>query len=600
MAHEGLLLKTAAGFQDGLNLDMKLIDALNIVHQRLPEGELPCLIYLAAGFNPLHFRTFLAAELRLVFKNRAVEVETGLYGDLPGNIERLSKLDPESGVIMLEWSDLDARLGMRSLGSWAPNVLPAILSNARARTEQIEEIILEASRYSPMVVCLPTLPFLPVSFTPTWQASAFELELKVCVESLGAQLAQSPRIRMVSAEYINTLCPPAERWDLDTELSCGFPYRLQYASLLAGAVARLISPPQPLKGLITDLDDAVWQGILGEDGVDGISWDLNGRSQMHGAYQRMLHALSAAGVLIAAATKNDPQLVEEAFQKRQLILPRDVIFPLEANWRPKSESVERILKIWNIGADSVVFVDDSPMELAEVAAAHPGIKCLQFPAKDQVKVNLLLLTLRDLFGKNVLLEEDLIRVKSVRHGHQEQQDREQAGVTPDQFLRLAEAEIDFHFGKTPLDPRAIELVNKTNQFNLNGIRKTEAYWQTWLKNPDSFLMLVSYKDKFGPLGKIAVLAGRRTGRKLFVDFWVMSCRAFSRQIEYRCLQELYSRFEVDEIEFDFAATERNKVLEAFLNDMLGEPPLPGCILRRAQFLAKFPQKFHDVEEFTYE
>jgi len=579
---------------------MKLIDALNIVHQRPPEGESPCLIYLASGFNPLHFRTFLAAELSLVFKNRAVELETGLYGDLPGNIERLSNIEPESGVIMLEWSDLDARLGIRSLGSWAPNVLPAILSNARARAEQIEEIIIKAGRYAPLVVCLPTLPLLPVSFTPTWHASALELELKVCVESLGAQLAQSPRIRIVSSEYINSLCPPAERWNLNTELSTGFPYRLQYASLLAGAMARLISPPQPLKGLITDLDDAVWRGILGEDGVDGISWDLNCRSHMHGAYQRMLQALSASGVLIAAATKNDPQLVEEAFQKRQFFLPRDAIFPLEANWRPKSESVERILKAWNVGADSVVFVDDSPLELAEVAVAHPGIKCLQFPAKDQVEINHLLLTLRDLFGKNVLLEEDLMRVKSVRQGHQQQQDRKQSGVTPGQFLKLAEAEIDFHFGKTPLDPRAIELVNKTNQFNLNGIRKPEAYWQTWLKNPDSFLMLVSYKDKYGPLGKIAVVAGRRIGRKLFVDFWVMSCRAFSRQIEHRCLQELYSRFDVDEIEFDFAATDRNKVLEAFLNDMLGEPPFPGCILRRALFLAKFPQKFHDVEEFTYE
>jgi FkbH-like protein len=600
MAHGGSFFGAAAGFPDCLNLNMKLIDALNIVHQLPPEGESPCLIYLASGFNPLHLKTFLAAELSFVFKNRAVNIETGLYGDLPGNIERLSKLEPESGVIMLEWPDLDARLGVRNLGSWAPNDLPEILSNARARTEQIEEIILEASRYSPVVVCLPTLPLLPVSFTPTWQASAFELELKVCVESQGARLAQSPRIGMVSAEYINSLCPPAERWNLDTELSTGFPYRLQYASLLAGAMARLISPPQPLKGLITDLDDAVWRGILGEDGVDGISWDLNGCSQMHGAYQRMLRALSAAGVFIAAASKNDPQLVEEAFQKRQLILPRDAIFPMEANWGPKSESVERILKAWNVGADSIVFVDDSPMELAEVAAAHPGIKCLQFPAKDPVQINHLLSTLRDLFGKKVLLEEDLIRVKSVRHGHQEEQDREQAGVIPGQFLKLAEAEIDFHFGKTPVDPRAIELVNKTNQFNMNGIRKTEAYWQAWLKNPDTFLMLVSYKDKYGPLGKIAVVAGRRSGPKLFVDFWVMSCRAFSRQIEHRCLQELYSKFEVDEIEFDFASTGRNKVFEAFLNDMLGEPPFAGCILSRAQYLAKFPQKFHDVEEFTYE
>ena len=151
---------------------------------------------------------------------------------------------------------------------------------------------------------------------------------------------------------------------------------------------------------------------------------------MHGAYQRMLAALSSAGVLIAAATKNDPELVEEAFRKRQLILSRDAIFPLEANWRPKSESVGRILKAWNIGADAVAFVDDSPMELAEVAAAHPGIKCLQFPATDPAKINHLLLTLRDLFGKNVLLEEDHIRVTSLRHRQIEQREREQSRRHP--------------------------------------------------------------------------------------------------------------------------------------------------------------------------
>lgn len=579
---------------------MKLIEALTSIRKYSVEGESRYSIYLASGFNPLHFKTFLAAELSLLDKSRVADIETGLYGDLPGNIARLSKRAPESGVIMLEWADLDARLGIRSLGSWVPHVLSDILSSACARTKQIKALIEEASRRTSLVVCLPTLPLLPVSFAPTWQASAFELDLKVCVESLGAQLAHSPRVRIVSSGYINSLCPPAERWDLDAELTSGFPYTLRYASLLAGTMARLISPAQPFKGLITDLDDTLWRGILGDDGVDGISWDLSKRSHMHGAYQRMLHALSAAGVFIAVASKNESQLVDEAFQKRNMILPREAIFPFEVSWRPKSESVARILKTWNIGADSVVFVDDSPMELAEVAAAHPSMKCLEFPTNDRAKVNDLLSTFRDLFGKNILLEEDLLRVESVRHGQQEQQDREQSGVRPGQFFKLAEAEIEFHFDKIPLDPRAVELVNKTNQFNLNGIRKPEAYWQGWLESPDNFLLLVSYKDKYGPLGKIAVLAGRRTGEKLHLDSWVMSCRAFSREIEYRCLQKLFSQFEVGEIEFKFAATGRNKVFETFLNEMLGEPPFPGCILSLDKFLANFTQKPNGVEEFAHE
>lgn len=579
---------------------MKLIDALRIVQQKRLDDESPCLVYLASGFNPLHFKTLLTAELSLLCNNRRVDVESGLYGDLTGNIERLSKLAPDTGLIMMEWSDLDARLGIRSLGSWLPSVLPDILSNACAKTQQLREMIYEVSHRTPLIVCPPTLPFPPVSFTPTWQASSFEFELRLCVETLCAQLAQTPRIRMANSEYIHALCPLAERGDLDSELSSGFPYHLRYASLLAGTLAKLISPSQPLKGLITDLDDTAWRGILGEDGIDGISWDLNSRSHMHGAYQRMLHSLSASGVLIAAASKNDPRLVEEVFQKRQLIVPREAIFPMEANWGPKSESVGRILQAWNIGADSVLFVDNSPMELAEVAAAHPGIKCLEFPSHDQVKINHLLADLRNLFGKNILLEEDLLRAKTVRRSHEAQEDRIKSGATPSEFLRNAEAEIDFYFRKTPLDPRAVELVNKTNQFNLNGIRRPEAYWQAWIEDPQTFLMLVSYKDKYGPLGKIAVVAGRQIARKLLIESWVMSCRAFSREIEHRCLHELYSRFDVNEIELDFIATERNQPFQSFLSSVMGEPPVAPCILRRADFTAKCTEKFLDVKEFTYE
>jgi FkbH-like protein len=567
------------------NLAMKLLDALNIVQQRRVDAGSPYLLYLASGFNPLHFKTFLAAELRLLFENRALEIETGMYGDLVGNIQRLSKAKPQSGVVMLEWSDLDARLGIRSLGSWAPDLLSDILSNAHARTQQIKQLLLEACGDAPLVVCPPTLPLPPVSFTPGWQASSFELELKTCVEVLGAQLAQSPRIRVLSSEYASLLCPLGQRWDVNAELLSGFPYRLAYASLLAGAIARLVSPPQPLKGLITDLDDTLWRGILGEDGVDGISWDLDHHTHMHGAYQRMLYALSAAGVFIAAASRNDPQLVEEAFQQRQLLLPRRAIFPVEANWGPKSESVGRILKTWNIAAESVLFVDDSLLELAEVKAVHPGVQCLQFPTKDPEKINQLLSTLRDLCGKSILLEEDLIRVESVRRGQQERQDREPFGVTPEQFLKLAKAKISCHLTKDVLDPRAVELVNKTNQFNLNGIRKPDAAWQRLLKNPASFLMLVSYEDKYGPLGKIAVVAGSLIGRTLLVDTWVMSCRAFFRQIEQCCLEELFSRFDIDEIELDFAVTGKNMPFQVFLKERLGEPPFPGCVLRRSQVFA---------------
>ena len=116
------------------------------------------------------------------------------------------------------------------------------------------------------------------------------------------------------------------------------------------------------------------------------------------------------------------------------------------------------------------------------------------------------------------------------------------GYTPERFLQEAGGKLSISFIKEPLDARALELINKTNQFNLNGKRHTEASWHQYLSDPDVFLMLASYEDKFGPLGKIAVMAGRAENGELAIDHWVMSCRAFSRRIEHGCLQRVFEKF----------------------------------------------------------
>ena len=148
---------------------------------------------------------------------------------------------------------------------------------------------------------------------------------------------------------------------------------------------------------------------------------------------------------------------------------------------------------------------------------------------------------RSVWKESAILEEDSIRAQSIRRSR-----GSESAFTKGQrpcrqvSLKRVRPDIRFNFNKTPLDPRALELVNKTNQFNLNGKRYTEASWRDYLLHPESFLLLASYKDKFGPLGKIAVIAGRQNGTKLSVDAWVMSCRAFSRRIEYACLEELFA------------------------------------------------------------
>jgi FkbH-like protein len=576
---------------------MKLVEALDIIKGAKQRSAEAFTCFLATGLNPLHLTTFLSAELILLFTDRKIEIQHGLYGDFLGNVSRLAKADAESGIVLIEWADIDARLGIRSSATWSPSVCADILATVRTRASQIQRTIEETCQRMPLIVCFPTLPLPPISFFPGWQASSLEIGLNAIMQSVRSQVSQCAQVRVLSPQRLDMVSPLRERFDVESELLSGFPYRLAHASALASLLAQLTRKPMPRKGLITDLDDTLWRGILGEVGIEGISWDLDHHSQMHAYYQRMLGALAAEGVLLGIASKNERSLVESAFGRKDLVLSPNIFFPIEVSWGPKSEAVARILKTWNVGPDSVVFLDDSPLELAEVKASHPEVECIQFPTKNSVAIYDLALRLRDLFGKSAILEEDSSRAQSIRRSHANANAYEAAKVMPTTFLESVEAEMSFDFSKTPLDPRALDLVNKTNQFNLNAKRYTEASWQNYFRNPASFLLVASYTDKFGPLGKIAVVAGSQNGKKLSIDTWVMSCRAFSRRIEYMCLEELFAKFGIDEIELDYLRTDRNSPLREFLGEVLGEAPSPGCAISR-QLLETRSKIVREPQEMT--
>ena len=575
---------------------MKLIEALKILKAERPADADPFRAFLACGFEPAHVETFLAAHLQARVSDRQVVVETGLYGDFTGNLSRLADGPLDAGVAILEWSDLDPRLGLRALAGWSVDALDDIVATVTMRLVLIRDALEAAAGRMPIALCPPTLPLPPIAPSPGWQSGRLELELGRRLGDFTAWAAALPTVRVVSPQRLATVSAPAQRLDVASELRAGCPYALPHASAVAEAAARLVMGESPKKGLITDLDDTLWRGILGEAGVDGVSWDLNHHSHMHAVYQQLLASLAEAGILLAVASKNAPDLVEQAFERRDLLLPRDRVFPIEANWGPKSASVGRIREVWNIGADSIVFVDDSPMEIAEVRAAHPDVECIQFPVRDDQAVYQLIERLRDVFGKETIREEDALRLDSIRSASAVREHVEEKGASLDNFLAQAEGIVTLDFTRDPPDPRALELVNKTNQFNLNGIRFSEAEWHERLRSPDAFLVVVSYEDKFGPLGKIAVLLGRREKAGLRLEAWAMSCRAFARRIEHRCIEQLLDRSEHECITFEFNPTPRNGPLQAFLEGLLGHAPEPGCTLTKARFAEGCPPLFGTVRE----
>ncbi len=573
----------------GPQAPMRLVDALRILRQPMP-GAQPFEVQLVCGFTPLHLETFLGAQVQLLLpQGNRVATRTGLFGDLAGNLRKLDGAQIRAAAIVFEWPDFDPRLSLRSLGGWGPDAVEDILKHAQAKAAEYGDILRHMPKGISLALSMPTLPLPPADTIPGWQSGVFELSLRSVIASLAATAARRPHTRVLSAQRLDQVSAPAARFDARSEIVGGFPYTAAHTAALAGQLAQLLVKRQPMKGIVTDLDDTLWNGIAGEVGPANVHWDLDNKSILHGLYQQMLKSLAAQGTLIAVASKNEPATVERTFERPDIVLTKDRVFPMEVHWGPKSGSVSRILKKWNIGADAVVFIDDNPAELGEVKQAHPQIETILFPKNNPQAAAELMERLRDLFGKEIVSEEDRFRLDSLRQSGA-MTEAEGTSLLPESFLETAAAEIRIQYAKDAGDARPFELINKTNQFNLNGRRLTESVWRDLLADPACLLQVVSYSDKFGPLGKIGVLLGRQEGDTVRIGSWVLSCRAFSRRIEHQCLRQIFERPGVAKVIFDFEATAKNGPARTFLEQMLGGE----AALTRAAFEERSPKLYHTV------
>ena len=554
---------------------MKLLDALKVVNEASRRELLSSRTILACGFTPLALSTFLQAHLQLRRPGVRGELETGLYGDLSGTLARIAGRDvPLADVaVIVEWNDLDGRLSWRSTAQVGPDFVSDVAATGRASVERLLSLLERVAHVVPVALCGPTLPVPAVLPGGEAGASRVMLMLRGLCTELASRAALIPNVRVVDTDLLSNRSAASERADISAELATGFPYRRAHAAAVGELLAAALVPAPLKKGIITDLDNTLWQGIVGEIGVSAVSWDQHDGAHGFALYQRCLDAMAASGVLVAIASKNDPTVVSAALERDDLLLSRDAVFPVEVGWGVKSAAVARILEAWNVGADSVIFLDDSPLEIAEVQSRFPAIEGIVFDGSDVIGVTRTIARLRSACGKEVIRDEDRLRTQSLRSAAV-MREAAVSVIDEDAFLSSVSASIQFELSHSAADDRALELINKTNQFNLNGKRYTPQEFTALLAQPDAFLLTVSYEDKFGPLGKIAALMGRRDGTTLKVDAWVMSCRAFSRRIEHATFRMLLEEFRPNEIEFDLTATDRNGPLQeylAYLAPQAGQP-----------------------------
>ncbi len=309
---------------------------------------------------------------------------------------------------------------------------------------------------------------------------------------------------------------------------------------------------------------------------------------MYAQYQTLLDKLLSEGTLLAIASKNED--VKVPFEIIQPKIGLDKFFPVEANWGPKSESVARILKTWNISADDVLFIDDSDFELAEVFDSHPGIKVLKFPKKEEDFPNFVK-SVRHFFPKREATEEDKLRMQSIRSNvwfNSELQTKD-----PEEFYQGLNAKITFSaINETNID-RAVELINKTNQFNLNGWRTDKERLGYLLSIGHNFGYVVSYEDRFGPLGIIAVFTGEHDYNTTLHNYmslshFCLSCRAFSRRIEYAILRELFKFTRT--LHFNYQKTEKNGSFVTYYSGLTQD-----SFLDDVEFEKLCPKLYHEVK-----
>ena len=289
------------------------------------------------------------------------------------------------------------------------------------------------------------------------------------------------------------------------------------------------------KCLVLDLDNTLWGGVIGDDGLEGIQ--LGQGSAMGEAFvdfQTYAQQLSRRGVILAVCSKNDEANALSPFEQHpDMVLKRKDIACFVANWQDKAGNLRHIAKTLNIGLDSLVFADDNPFERNLVRQELPEVQVPELP--EDPSFYAATIAAAGYFESLAVTEEDRERAGQYRANIEREQLKTSA-TDLDGYLRGLDMELIVR----PFDAvglaRIVQLINKTNQFNLTTRRYTEADVRAMMSDPGVAAYQFRLTDRFGDNGIIAILIGRgEADHALVMDTWLMSCRVLGRQVEEACL-----------------------------------------------------------------
>jgi len=321
--------------------------------------------------------------------------------------------------------------------------------------------------------------------------------------------------------------------------------------------------------LVLDLDNTLWGGVIGDDGLEGIELGTTSpRGEAFRAFQHFVLSLKKRGILLGVCSKNNLEIAQQPFLKHpEMILKLEDITSFKASWQPKSDSIQLMAKELNLGLDSFVFVDDNPAEIEIVRRFLPQVNSICLDPDPAMFVTQLKNS--RLFEPRNITSEDLSRSESYS---QEARREELRSASTDYagYLESLQMEAQIsHF--TQIDaPRISQLINKSNQFNLTTRRRSENEVTALVNDSNHIAFTVRLKDRFGDHGLISVLIAKIEKEMAVIDTWLMSCRVLKRQVEEEVHNELMRLAKIrgcTEVVGSYKPTSKNGLVKDLLPDL---------------------------------
>ena len=411
-----------------------------------------------------------------------------------------------------------------------------------------------------------TVPYILCFCPPSPEtASMYEAEIESWVARIRDDVVSTTNIHVIEWQGIQQRLPVASIHDPQSEKLGRIPYTEDFFIALASTIARklFVIHQKPYKVIVLDCDNTLWGGVVGEDGSDGIMI-----SPAHRQFQKLLVQQFEAGMLLCLCSKNVEADVLAVFEQRSdMVLQLEHLVAWRVNWQPKSKNIHELAAELELGLDSFIFIDDNPVECAEVQASCPDLLTIPFP-KDEAGIVPVVQNIWA-FDRLNLTAEDKKRTQLYRENVARNRARGDA-PTLGQFLQSLALQISCAPMRRDQLPRISQLTQRTNQFNASTIRRSESEVLTFCAQENADCLAVQVSDRFGDYGLVGTVLYRVAAETLIVDTFLLSCRVLGRGVEHRIIEQL-AQIAADhgasQIEIDFLKTPRNEPVYNFLEQI---------------------------------